>query len=233
MFLLLILIALSISQVSGFTINPDAHLGYQGERGVIARGLAGAGVRLKSNTGLEFAGALNLSLFQHQGITAYALSGEAELPGLERLKVKLGLQHEQWNEWRNGENRIFATSTFILPQPGLVIGLGICRRYPVYDSTSFTRPWVWHSPVPEWNIIYHLEWRFLSKPHFNVGVGLKNLHDLTFYNPQQFPFYINASYRLLPCWRLSARVMTAVNGFSTALASITGIETEIGVRYER
>ncbi len=224
---------LSISSAgAGTTFSPDLHIGYQGEKGTLARGVIGGGASVGLNPWLQVAGGLSLSLFQHNGVSAYGLHAGITPPALERLNVKIGLQHEQWQDWRAGENRLFSTVLF-LPAPALQLGIGICRRYPIYDSIRFRQPWLWRSPVPEWNLIYHLEWKFFASAGFSASLGMNNLPGLTFYNPQQFPAYLNASYQTGPGWRVFVRGLTAINGFSTGLISLSGVEAIIGVRYEK
>ncbi len=198
-------------------VYPDLAIGYQGERGVEAKGLVNAGFDVDLFSFLTLDGVISFSFVQHSGFNGYGLGARFAYPPLRWLNLTIGVQHNQWNDWHAGENRQFF---LIRSQPigALGIGLGLCRR----DQVFFP---------PEYNVVYLLSWRFFQNERLRLFAELSNYERLEIENPQQFPFGISGVYQLSPDWQIFAVCRSAINGFSTGLVSFTEIKAELGLKY--
>lgn len=198
-------------------LNADLALGYQGESGVEAKGLLSAGLTAKLFNLLTLDCTAGFSFIQHPGPAGFALTGRLNFPGVPRLDLDAGFQHQRWTGWNASENRLFGLVQ-VEPVLRLGLGLGICRRLP-------------EPGMNEWNIIYRLGWRMLETPNFSLTARLTNFDRLEIRNPQQFPFGLDGTYRLTPGWRLYASTRVAINGLSTGLIYPSALRAEIGMKY--
>jgi hypothetical protein len=206
--------------------SAGGELGLRHEPGVeskmLVTGLAdfGLGSRVSLDAGLSF------SLFQNSGINVYELGAGVKPLGTERLAIEARVQHQQWSGWQAGENRAFALVR-VEPLRRVRLELGAAYRVPLFDG--YASPFNWHGDAPEWNYVYGLEWMFLARERFSAAVFLANSGRLTLYNPQQFPFGLSGEWRFSPGWLATARLATAINGFSAALVSFSELDLDVGV----
>lgn len=210
----------------------EISLGYRGERGVEAKGLLAGDVSAEISRFCTLDAGLGLSFFQQKGIAGYGVGVKGQHPAVKWLSLKLGFQHEEWSDWRVGENRAYALLHTNVGQTfKFALALGLTRRQPIFDEAHFHEPWFWKSSVGEWNLLYRLEFRFGDWKNSTATGYLANFNNLTLHNPQQFPFGIRVAYSLSPLWKVFIRFGSAVNGFSAMLLSFPEIEAEVGVRY--
>lgn len=209
-------------------ISPDFSLGYQGERGVEAKGLLNAGFDADLFSFFTLDGVISFSFAQHNGLNGYALSARFVYPPCRWLNLTIGVQHNHWNDWQAGENRQFL---LIRSQPISAVGLGFgfCRREPVFDPNGAHL--LRAAPV-EYNIVYSVNWWFFKTEKMSLAWVLSNYERLEIENPQRFPFGFNGLYRLSPEWTILGCCRSAINGFSTGLISLTDFKVELGLKYE-
>ncbi len=200
-------------------LNSELALGYQGETGVEAKGLAIAGVAIELFDRLTLEGTTGFSFVQHPGPAGFALTAGLKLPGFLSPSLDAGFQHQCWTGWDAVENRLFGMAQ-VEPRSRLELGLGISRHMPAPGTN-------------EWNILYRFGWRMLETPNFNLAARLTNLDRLEILNPQQFPFSLDGTYRFTARWQLVGRTRLAFNGFSTGLIYPSALRTEIGIRYDK
>lgn len=226
---------LAVASLAGgsLVLTGSGRFGYRGETGVASRFIGSGLVRVGNTRAFVDAG-LAASLRQHPGIAGYGLVAGVRLdrePAANwQLWTSALVQHEQWNDWQAGENRVGALLLF-LPGPRLKVGLGAAWRAPVFDPDRYASPFCWRSPVPEWNLLYDVNWRLLQGVDWHVAGFVANHDVLALHNPQQFPFGIETEWRLSRCWLLSARAASAVNGLSAPLLSLSELDLWAGVTY--
>jgi hypothetical protein len=205
-------------------------LGYRGEPGVESKMLITAladfiPVRyLKADAGLSF------NLFQHNGVGAAGLGIGAVLFRPAGLALRLAAQHQQWNDWRAGENRALATIE-AGPVFGIEAGFGLIRRVPVFGD-GYWSPFTWKSDAEEWNYVYRLTWEFLRKEKLRLKAGLASYDLLSTHNPEQFPLCLSGSYALKDKLDIIADIGTAIVGYSGGLASFHEVELNAGVKHD-
>jgi hypothetical protein len=224
---------LLIAAVTRGGVGPELRIGYRGEAGVESKLVCTALGHATAANVLLSAG-VAASLFQHPGVSAYGLTVDTRLLGQviggRQLRAAAFAQHEQWNDWRTGENRAGATLRF-LPNPCVLIGAGAAYRAPVFDPARYASPFWWVSPQPEWNLLYDVRWRFLQQPGWSVNAFVANVGPLTLHNPQQIPFGLEAGWWPRRHWTVTGRAGTAVNGVSALLLSLSELTLELGARY--
>ena len=205
-------------------------LGYRGEPGVESKMLAIAEVDIKPVSFLRTEAGLSFNLFENNGLGAAALGVAAEFYRPVGLTLRLAGQHQQWNDWRAGENRLLAVIE-AGPWHGFDAGLGLVHRVPVFGDRYWS-PFVWSGGAAEWNYLYRLRWKFIQRDKWWFRAGLSSYDRYTAHNPQQFPLEAEGAYRLKESVELVARVGTAIVGYSGGLVSFHEIELKAGVRYE-
>ena len=178
---------------------------------------------LKVDAGLAF------NLFQHSGPGGAALGLGAVLFRPAGLTLRLAAQHQQWNDWQAGENRVLATIE-AGPLFGFDAGFGLARRVPVFGS-GYGSPFVWSSGAAEWNYLYRLRWKFIQRENWWLRAGFSTYDRFTAHNPQQFPLEADGAYRLKDDLELVARAGTAIVGYSGGLVSLHEVELSAGVRF--
>jgi hypothetical protein len=211
----------------GLTFSPDLSLAYQGETGVEARGLVTAGLVAGIGRLISLDAALSFGFIQHPGLGTAALSATLAHPGVPGLDLMLGFQHQQWNDWHIGEDRLFSLARY-QPLRLLKLGLGICRRLP-FSTAGERRQLLF----PEWNLLYHLCWQLLRTDRLTLNAELSNYDRLEIKNPQQLPLAISTVYYPGKHWEILSRCRLGFNGISTGLPSLTSMKMEIGVCYGR
>jgi hypothetical protein len=173
---------------------------------------------------------LSFNLFQNNGLGEAAVGIGAQVYKPAGLTFRLAGQHQQWNDWRAGENRVLATVE-AGPLRGFDAGLGLVRRVPIFGDRYWS-PFVWRSDAREWNFLYRLRWKFIQRENWWLRAGFSSYDRFTAHNPQQFPLEADGAYRLKDDLELVARVGTAIVGYSGGLVSFHEIELHTGVRYE-
>ncbi len=212
-------------------MTPALLLGFRHEPGVETKLLTTGSVDWQPLRQVRVGGAFALSLIQHNGLSRIGLGVDTRLLDFAGLGLEAGVQHEQWNGWQSGENRVFGALR-IEPVPGLRLGAGIAYRAPLLDSGSYSSPFNWQSDAPELNLLYRLEWTFLCRARVNAAAYLANFDRLTMHNPQQFPFGLRGTCGLGRGWRLLGHCGTAINGLSGLMLSLSEVTLELGVQRE-
>jgi hypothetical protein len=205
-------------------------LGYRGEPGVESKMLAIAQADIKPVSFLQVDAGLSFSLFQNNGLGAAELGVAAELYQPVGLTLRLADQHQQWNDWSAGENRLLA-AVEAGPLYGFDAGLGLVRRVPVFGERYWSS-FVWSGGAAEWNYLYRLRWKFIERENWWLRAGFSSYDRFTAHNPQQFPLEVDGACRLKDDLELIARAGTAIVGYSGGLVSFHEVELSTGIRYE-
>ena len=211
-------------------VVPSVILGYRGEPGVESKMLASAQADIVPVTFLKVDAGLSLNLSQNNGLGAAGLGIGAVLHRPSGLTFRLAGQHQQWNDWRAGENRLLIVLE-AGPLFGLDAGAGLVRRVPVFGDESGS-PFVWSSGAAEWNYVYRLRWKLVQRENWWLRAGFSSYDRFTTHSPQQFPLAVDGAYQLKDDLELVGLVSSAIVGFSGGLASFHEIELSAGVRYE-
>jgi len=211
-------------------ILPSFTLGYRGEPGVESKLLAAVQADIAPLPYVKLDAGLSFNLFQNNGLGAAALGVSAVAYDRIGLAFRLAVQHQQWNDWQAGENRVLATLE-AGPVYGLDAGLGLVQRVPVFGDRYWS-PLVWSGSAAEWNYLYRLRWKFIQRDNWWLRAGFSSYDRFTAHNPQQFPLEADGAYRLKDDVELFARAGTAIVGYSGGLPSFHELELSTGVRYE-
>jgi len=193
--------------------------------------LVGSDARWQVHRRFGITGGVALSLVQHNGLSALALGADASLLDFGDIGLAAGVRHEQWNDWQAGENRAFGLVT-AGPTRGLELAAGAAYRAPLFAAGRYASPFNWQSPVPEWNLLYRVEWTFLRRKQAEVSAWIANVDRFTVHNPQQVPFGLRGAYNLGREWNLLGRCGTAINGLSGLILSLGEVAVEVGVQRE-
>jgi hypothetical protein len=226
-----LLILLVLFAASGYAmVVPSVILGYRGEPGVESKMLAIAQADIVPVTFLKVDAGLSLNLFQNNGLGAAGLGIGAVLHRPSELTLRLAGQHQQWNDWQAGENRLLIMLE-AGPLFGLDAGAGLVRRVPVFGDESGS-PFIWSSGAAEWNYVYRLRWKLVQRDNWWFRMGFSSYDRFAAHTAQQFPFEADGAYRLKDGLELVGLVSSAIVGFSGGLASFHEIELRVGARYE-
>ena len=211
-------------------VVPSFLLGYRGESGVESKMFAAVQADLAPVEFLRIDAGVSFNVFQNPGLGGAGLCVVAafDIPG--GLALRLAAQHQQWNDWRAGENRLLAVVE-AGPLSGFDAGFGLVRRVPVFGD-RFWSPFVWSGGAAEWNYLYRLRWKFIQREGWWVRAGFSSYDRFTAHNPQQFPFEADGAYRLKNGLEIVGRASTAFVGFSGLTLSFHEVELSTGVRYE-
>lgn len=222
------LLGLLLITATGPRSGQSLDLGWQHESGVLERGLVTLSARFPTDRRIGFDAAAGFSMFEHVGVAAWGIG--ARFVVLERWDVaaRLAYGHEQWNDWRVGENRAIATLQ-ARPVGSLELELGLAWRVPLLDPDNFWSPIAWSSPIPEWSGVYRLEWRFLRASGWDLSLGTASYEGLRLRNLQHFGFTLSGRRRLADGWQLAGSLGTAVKGLSGLLLSANEFSAAIGV----
>jgi len=210
------------------SLTPSLVMGFRHELGVETKMLGGCGARWQIHPRFGVTGGVAFSLIQHNGLSALALGADALLFDFGNIGLAAGVQHEQWNDWQAGENRAFGIVT-AEPVRGLELAAGAAWRVPLLDAERYMSPFNWQSAVPEWNLLYRVEWTFLKRRQAEASAWMANIDRLTVHNPQQFPFGLRGAHGLGRGWSLLGNCGTAINGLSGVLLSLSEVTLEFGV----
>jgi len=173
---------------------------------------------------------LSFNLFQNNGLGTASLGIGAEFYHPAGLTLRFAGQHQQWNDWQAGENRLLVTLE-AGPLHGFDAGAGLVRRVPVFGD-RYSSPFVWSGDAAEWNFLYRLRWKFIQRENWWLRAGFSSYDRFTAHNPQQFPLEADGAYRLKDGLELVGLVSTAIVGFSGGLASFHEVEVSAGVKHE-
>lgn len=211
-------------------VVPSVTLGYRGEPGVESKMLAGVQAEVDPLRFLRIDAGLSFNLFQNNGL---GVAGIGVAPVIYRpagLTLRLAGQHQQWNDWQAGENRILAVFE-AGPLCRFDAGAGLVRRVPLFGHRYWS-PFVWTGDAAEWNFLYRLRWRFVQRENWWLRVGLSSYDRFTAHNPQQLPLVADGAYQLNTGLELIGFVSTAIVGYSGGLVSFHEAELHAGARYE-
>jgi hypothetical protein len=212
------------------TVSPSLSIGYRGEPGVESKLLVTAQADALPVSYVKLDAGLAFDLFQNDGLGAAALGVGAVAYDPLGLTLRLAVQHQQWNGWQAGENRMLATLE-AGPVSGLDAGLGLVQRVPAFGDRYWS-PFVWNSGAAEWNFLYRLRWKFVRRENWWLRAGFSSYDRYTAHNPQQIPLEADGVYRLTENLELSAQAGTAIVGLSGGLVSFHEVEVSAGVRRE-
>lgn len=202
--------------------------GWQHETGVMSRATVTVSAWFPVTDRLALDAGAGFSLFEHRGLAAWGAGARFTFIERWRIAARVACQHEQWNDWRAGENRVIGTVQ-ARPFRPVELEIGLAWRAPVFDPETYWSPLAWSSDVPELNIVYRLDWRFLEGPGWDVSVGAASFDGLHLRNPQHAGLYLVGRHRLDDGWRLFGRFGTAVKGVSSPLLSADGFTARLGV----
>ena len=211
------------------TAVPSVMLGYRGEPGVEAKMLAAVQADLEPVRFLRVDAGISFNLFQNTGLGAAGVGVGGVVSDPAGLTLRLAGQHQQWNDWQAGENRLLLVLE-AGPLFGFDAGFGLARRVPVFGS-GYGSPFVWSSGAAEWNYLYRLRWKFIRRESWWLRAGFSTYDRFTAHNPQQFPLEADGAYRLRDDLELVARAGTAIVGYSGGLVSFHEVELGAGVRH--
>jgi hypothetical protein len=211
------------------TVVPSVILGYRGETGVESKMLAAAQADIEPAPFLKVDAGLSFNLFQNKGLGAAEFGIGAVVYSRAALTLRLAGQHQQWNDWQAGENRLLVLLE-AGPLYGFDAGAGLVRRVPVFGE-RYSSLLVWSGGAAESNFLYRLRWKFIQRENWWVRAGLSSYDRFTAHNPQQFPLEADGAYRLKDGLELVGLVSTAIVGYSGGLASFHEVELCAGVRY--
>jgi hypothetical protein len=218
--------ALGTAPARGQSITPTLLLGFRHEPGVESKMLIGGLGDWQAHPRISVNAGAALSLIQHAGLSRLGFGIDAW--PLDFAGIAARVQHEQWNDWQAGENRLLVALTG-RPVAPLRLAVGLAYRAPVFDTVRYGSPFYWRSEVPERNLLYRVELELLHTGQWQTSAWLANFDRFTVHNPQQFPFGLDAAGRLSPCLSVSARAGTAINGLSGLLLSLSELNLEVGV----
>lgn len=178
---------------------------------------------LKVDAGISF------NLFQNNGLGAVKVGTGLEFYRPAGLTLRLAAQHQQWKDWRAGENRLLAALE-AGPVHRFDAGAGLVRRVPVFGDRYWS-PFAWSGGAAEWNLLYRLRWKLIQRENWWLRAGFSSYDRFTAHSPQQFPFEADGAYRLRDDLQLVALVSTAIVGYSGGLVSLHEVELCAGARY--
>ncbi len=207
------MLGFALSTGSALPLNLGLQLGYHGETGVEAKavttllGSACLHQCIRADAGLQ------LSHFQHCGISAYSTGMVLQLSPPNRISLAAVLQHQQWNDWQAAENR-FAALFSTRPSHRIGIGLGLCYRSLITDPDRYRQPFIFPTAAAEWNILYSLNWRLWQQEQWSLAAELANIDRFSIHNPQQFPLAVITEWSPRSNLLLWAKIRTAIKYIS-------------------
>jgi hypothetical protein len=206
-------------------------LGWRRERGVESRAVITVAAEVPVHVRVRLNGGIGFSVFEHDGLSALGLGVRVGLVPIWNLGLEAALQHEQWNNWQVGENRVLGLVS-ARPLARVELGAGAAWRAPLLDPDRFCSPFDFRSDAPELNLVYRARWRFLELERGNLAVGISNLDGLRIYTPHHVAAQVDGRFGLSPGWCLTGHAATAVKGLSALIFSIGEFEIAGGVVHE-
>jgi hypothetical protein len=205
-------------------------VGIRYEAGVESKALVSIHASQPLLSFLNIHAGVGLGLFQHDGLSDYGLGFRVRALRLAGIEFDASFRHNQWNDWRIGENRVMATA-HSTPLRTLHLGAGIAYRAPRFGD-GFASPFAWDTDMPEWNMVYELDWTFLSIAPVDAILTVSNVDLLQMSAPSLVPLQVSAKAGLVPDWDLLFRCGTGIKGLSSLLLSVSQVTAELGVRHE-
>lgn len=205
-------------------------VGMRHEAGVESKALVSIHASQSVLSFLNIHAGIGLSLFQHNGLSDYGLGIRVRALRLAGVELDASYRHNQWNEWRIGENRVIAAA-HTTPLRFLHLGAGIAYRVPVFTN-GFANPLDWNSDMPEFNLVYQLDWTFLEMAPLDAVLTVSNADLLRMSVPSRIPLRLSARADLVPGWDLLFRCATGITGLSSLLLSVSEFTAELGVCHE-
>jgi hypothetical protein len=169
-----------------------------------------------------------LSAGDNPGIAGYGLGGEILLLPPVRLRLRAGVNHNQWSSWRAGENSV-SMMTLAAPLRRLDLGVGAAWRVPVLDPAGYRSPLRWQGPASEWNLLYRLQWAFIARPAHGLAAWIANDDRQNPATAQQFPFGLGGYLQVRPQWWLKVGIGSNIKGLSGATFSLGEVNARVGV----
>jgi len=192
--------------------------------------LAGVQAEVEPLRFLRVDAGLSFNLFQNNGLGAAEFGIAPVIYSPAGFALRLAGQHQQWNNWQAGENRLLVVLE-AGPLFGFDAGAGLVRRVPVFGDRYWS-PFIWTGDAAEWNFLYRLRWKLVRRENWWLRAGLSSYDRFTVHNPQQLPLAADGAYRLGSDLELVGLVSTAIVGYSGGLVSFHEVELRAGVRYE-
>lgn len=206
-------------------------LGWRHEEGVESRAIVTVTAARMLHPRVRLGGGLGLSLFEHTGPAAYGLDARIGLLPFWDLGFEAAVQHEQWNDWRVGENRMLGLVS-AQPLGGLELGAGLGWRAPLLDTDGYWSPVDYRSDAPELNLVYRARWRALAMKRGSLTVAISNRAGLRLYTPHHIALQLDGRFGLRPGWVLTGHAGTALKGLSALVFSVGEFELAAGVAHE-
>jgi len=226
-----LLVAVALAAAASYaSVAASVMLGYRGEPGVESKMLVTALADVVPVRFLKVDAGLSANLFQHDGLGGAGMGIGAVLFKPAGLTFRLAAQHQQWNDWKAGENRALATVE-AGPVFGVEAGFGVARRVPVFGD-DYWSPFAWKGEASEWNCVYRLTWRFIDRESLWLKAGFSSYDLLTTHTAQQLPFVLSGGYRLRDNFELVGNAGTAIVGYSGGLVSFHELTLNAGVKHE-
>jgi hypothetical protein len=218
--------SLGICQTTG-----SLQLGWRHEQGVESRAVVTVAAEVPVHARVRLGGGIAFSMFEHDGLSALGLGVRVGLVPVWDLGFEAELQHEQWNNWQVGENRVLGLVS-AQPLGRLELGVGAAWRAPLLDPDRFCSPFDFRSDAPELNLVYRARWRVLAAERGNLAVGISNLAGLRIYTPHHVAVQLAGQFGLSQGWSLTGHAGTALKGLSALVFSVGEFEVAGGVVHE-
>ncbi len=226
-------VALAVATVSLGLGRPTGGIqfGWRREPGVQSRSILTWGLEVPVGSRFRFNGGISFSMFEHVGLSAAGLGARVGLVPFWDLGLEAALQHEQWNDWRVGENRALGLVS-ARPLGRFDLGAGVAWRVPLLDPEDYWLPFGCKSDASELNIVYRAGWRILAAEGGSLTIGLSNLTGLRLYTPHHIAVQLDGRLGLGPGLSLTGHAGTAFKGLSGLIFAAGEFEAAAGVLHE-
>lgn len=211
-------------------VTPEVGLGMRYEPGVELQGQVSFRAIWHPEGRFRAFGGLSLGILDNAGPGSYGLGAAVRLIDPGQVGLSLAANHNDWSDWQVGENRVSALVSG-QPLPSLHLAAGLAWRAPVFDTAQFRSPFAWRSPAPEWNYLYRIDWRVLTRDPVTLDVWLANIDQLTVHTAQQFPFGLYGTWNFGARDLLTLRLGSDIKGLSGLLFSLGELDVRIGVAH--
>lgn len=206
-------------------------VGWRHENGVESRAVIAATAEALVHPRVRLGGGIAFIVFEHPGLSAYRLGARVGVARFWDVGLEAEAQHEQWNDWRVGENRVLALAT-ARPLDRVELGIGAAWRAPLVDPEDYWSPFRFRSEAAEFNLVYRARWRALATRRGGLVVGLSNLDGLRLYTPHHVALQVDGRYDFRRGWSLIGHAGTALKGLSALIFSVGEFEASLGVEHD-